>query len=61
MKIYRSKENYNFQFVEQRTRAHFYTPFGAVLCARNLALPLGELSAQPTERALQAFLNGDIN
>ena len=32
------------------TRAHFYTPFGVVCYARNLALPLGELSAQPTER-----------
>ena len=32
------------------TRAHFYTPFGVVRYARNLALPLGELSAQPTER-----------
>ena len=32
------------------TSAHFYTPFGAVRYARNLALPLGELSAQPTER-----------
>ena len=40
----------NFQFVEQITRAHFYTPFGVVHYARNLALPLGELSAQPTER-----------
>ena len=39
-----------FQFVEQITRAHFYTPFGVVHYARNLALPLGELSAQPTER-----------
>ena len=28
----------------------YYTPFGAVRYARNLALPLGELSAQPTER-----------
>ena len=26
-----------------------------------LALPLGELSPKVTERALQAFLNGDIN
>ena len=42
--------NGNFQFVEQITRAHFYTPFGVVHYARNLALPLGELSAQPTER-----------
>ena len=32
------------------TNAHFYTLFGAVRYARNLALPLGELSAQPTER-----------
>lgn len=32
------------------TRAHFYTPFGVVRYVRNLALPLGELSAQPTER-----------
>ena len=32
------------------TSAHFYTPVGAVRYARNLALPLGELSAQPTER-----------
>ena len=39
-----------FQFVEQITKAHFYPPFGVVHCARNLALPLGELSAQPTER-----------
>ena len=46
----RLKWNYNFLFVEQRTRAHFYTPFGVVHYARNLALPLGELSAQPTER-----------
>ena len=38
------------QFVEQITRAHFYTPFGVVHYARNLALPLGELSVQPTER-----------
>ena len=38
-----------FLFVEQ-IRAHFYTPFGVVRYAGNLALPLGELSAQPTER-----------
>ncbi len=43
-------EKDNFRFVEQITRAHFYTPFGVVHYARNLALPLGELSAQPTER-----------
>ena len=44
------KWTYKFQFVEQITRAHSYTPFGVVHYARNLALPLGELSAQPTER-----------
>ena len=38
------------EFIEQITRAHFYAPFGVVHYARNLALPLGELSAQPTER-----------
>ena len=38
-----------FRFAKQ-IRAHFYTPFGVVRYARNLALPLGELSAQPTER-----------
>ena len=31
-----------FLFVEQITRARFYTPFGAVHSARNLALPKGE-------------------
>ena len=44
------KQVFKFLFVEQITRAHFYTPFGVVHYARNLALPLGELSAQPTER-----------
>ena len=52
---------FKFKFVEQITRAHFYTPFGVVHYARNLALPLGELSPKVTERVLQAFLNGDIN
>ena len=33
----------------------------AQLQAAPLALPLGELSPKVTERALQAFLNGDIN
>ena len=41
-------------------------PKGEPSSARNalhrpLALPLGELSPKVTERALQAFLNGDIN
>jgi len=40
-----------FQFVEL-IRAHFYTPFGVVRWVRYLALPLGELAAKPTERAL---------
>ena len=38
-----------FGLIEQ-IRVHFYTPFGVVCYAWNLALPLGELSAQPTER-----------
>ena len=37
----------NFKFVEQITRAHFYTPFGVVHYARNLALPLGEPRGLP--------------
>ena len=38
-----------FSFIEQ-IRVHFYTLFGVVRYVRNMALPLGELSAQPTER-----------
>ena len=34
--------------------------YGTVAAAP-LALPLGELSPKVTERALQAFLNGDVN
>ena len=33
-------------------RAHFYTPFGVVRWMRYLALPLGELAAEPSERGL---------
>ena len=33
----------NFQFVEQITRAHFYTPFGVPL-EHPLPLPLGEVA-----------------
>ena len=33
-------------------KAHFYTPFGVVCWMRYLALPLGELAAEPTERGL---------
>ena len=39
---------------------HYYDRM-AQLQAFPLALPLGELSPKVTERALQAFLNGDIN
>ena len=46
----KSYKKRKFQFVAQILRAHFYTPFGVVRYLRNLALPLGELSAQPTER-----------
>jgi very-short-patch-repair endonuclease len=46
------------EFIEQITRAHFYTPFGVVHYARNLALPLGELSAQPTERGKHDHTKG---
>ena len=35
--------------------------YGTVAGSPPLALPLGELSPKVTERALQAFLNGDIN
>ena len=41
------KEIANFQFVEQITRAHFYTPFGVVHYARNLALSEGEPRGLP--------------
>ena len=40
-----------FQFVEQITRAHFYTPFGVVHYARNLALPEGEPRGGPPATA----------
>ena len=33
-------------------RAHFYAPFGVVRWVRYLALPVGELAAEPTERDL---------
>ena len=39
--------NDEFQFVEQITRAHFYTPFGVVHYARNLARPEGEPRGLP--------------
>ena len=35
-----------------KSRAHFYTPFGVVRWAQHLALPWGELAAKPTEREL---------
>ena len=40
------------EFLISKRRAHFYTPFGVVRWVRYLALPLGELAAKPTERAL---------
>ena len=46
------------EFIEQITRAHFYAPFGVVHYARNLALSLGELSAQPTERGKHDHTKG---
>ena len=41
--------------------APFLMPTYYVMGCRPLALPLGELSPQVTERALQPFLNGKIN
>ena len=46
------------EFIERITRAHFYAPFGVVHYARNLALPEGELSAQPTERGKHDHTKG---
>ena len=53
-------------FVVEQTlqiTAHFYiyTSFGVVRCVRNLALLLGELSAQPTERGNMTIASSLLN
>ena len=52
-----AKTNLKIQ-VCRTDKAHFYPPFGVVHYARNLALPLGELSAQPTERENHGHTKG---